>query len=95
MVATFVRSGYPEAQEVTIDLLSFFMTFWKPHQMREWEKLIFNGSGLQLLKFEIQDFCQSCNHKQIKIDLILFFSISQNLTNTEDDSYWVRDDKIL
>jgi len=26
-VATFVRSGYPEAQEVKIDLLSFFLTF--------------------------------------------------------------------
>jgi hypothetical protein len=27
LVATFVRSGYPEAQEVKIDLLFHFMTF--------------------------------------------------------------------
>ena len=26
-VATFVRSGYPEAQEVKIDLLFLFVTF--------------------------------------------------------------------
>jgi hypothetical protein len=32
-VATFVRSGYPEAQEVRIDLLFLFMTFQKPRTL--------------------------------------------------------------
>jgi hypothetical protein len=31
IVATFVRSGYPEAQEVKIDLLFLFMTFLNSH----------------------------------------------------------------
>jgi len=31
LVATFIRSGYPEAQEVKIDLLFLFMTSWNPH----------------------------------------------------------------